>query len=129
MVDTSSTPESEYTYEYTEADIPNYTVSGDTIKNLVGGIINYDGINTTGSLFNSFDTRGGGKTKKSKAKSAKSAKAKSAKATKAKSAKTVKTTKTSKTAKTTKTSKTAKSIKSTINDVKIPKKIIMTLFE
>ena len=152
MAYTSSTPKP----EYTEADTPNTPnkestlvynnnssidnltfsdVSGNTIKNLVGGIINYDGINTTGGLFNSFDTRGGGKIKKSKTKSAKTVKAtkaaKSAKTVKttktSKTAKTTKTSKTAKTAKTTKTSKTAKSVKSNINDVKIPKKIINEL--
>jgi len=137
MADTSSTPKP----EYTEADTPNIPnkestlvynnnssidnltfsdVSGNTIKNLVGGIINYDGINTTGGLFNSFDTRGGGKIKKSKTKSAKTVKA-------TKAAKTSKTAKTTKTSKTAKTSNTAKSVKPNINDVKIPKKIINEL--
>jgi len=111
MVDTSSTPKSEYTNRDSTLVFNNnsckdnltfYDGDGNTITNLVGGIINYDGINTTSGLFNSFDTRGGGKTKKSKAKSAK-------------------------TAKTTKTSKTAKSVKPNINDVKIPKKIINEL--
>jgi len=139
MTDTTATTQK----VYTAADIPDrdstlvYNTK-DTVTNLVGGIINYDGINTTGGLFNAFDTRGGGKSKKSKA--AKTSKPKTSKVTKV--SKVAKVTKVSKVAKVAKpkTSKVTKVTKVTkpktpkvskvasLNDVKIPKKIMDELY-